>query len=330
MSCWSSATRPSERLGQRLIQIRFALLEYASTHTLDELLRKALDEIGALVDSPIGFYHFVNFDQKTLSLQQWSTRTLKEFCRAEGKGMHYGIDQAGVWADCAREGKPVVHNDYASLPHKKGMPAGHAEVIRELVVPVMKAGKVVAILGVGNKPADYTEKDIDTVSYLADVTWQIIDNKRTEEALQKSEMLFRNLFEHHAAVKLIINPETGKIIAANQAAERFYGWSKTQLRQMKIQDINTLSPDEVKQEMEKARDLKRVSFEFRHRRSDGSIRDVVVFSSSITIKGKKLLHSIVHDITEEKKMEEALRKCPGRHPDPARHHPHLRELQADP
>jgi two-component system, cell cycle sensor histidine kinase and response regulator CckA len=296
----------NERWAQRLIQVRFALLEYASTHTLDELLTKALDEIGTLVESPIGFYHFVNFDQKTLSLQQWSTRTLKEFCRAEGKGIHYGIDQAGVWADCAREGKPVIHNDYASLPHKKGMPAGHAEVIRELVVPVMKAGKMVAILGVGNKPADYTEKDIDTVSYLADVTWQLIDNKRTEEALQKSAMLFRNLFEHHAAVKLIINPKTGKIIAANRAAERFYGWSKTQLVQMKIQDINTLSPDQVKQEMKKARDLKRVSFEFRHRRSDGTIRDVAVFSSNINVKGKKLLHSIVHDITEEKKMEEAL------------------------
>jgi PAS domain S-box-containing protein len=295
-----------ERMARRLIRIRFALLEYAATHTLDELLRKALDEIGIVVDSPIGFYHFVNFDQKTISLQQWSTRTLKEFCRAESTGMHYGIDQAGVWADCARDGKPVVHNDYASLPHKKGMPDGHAEIIRELVVPVMKAGKVVAILGVGNKPADYTEKDIDTVSYLADVTWQIIDNKRTEEALQKSELLFRNLFEDHAAVKLIINPETGKIIAANRAAEKFYGWSKEQLLQMKIQDINTLSPDEVKQEMSKARDLEQVSFEFRHRRSDGSLRDVVVFSSSIVIEGEKLLHSIVHDITEKKKMEEAL------------------------
>ena len=154
-----------ERWAHRLIQLRFALLEYASTHTLDELLTKALDEIGTLVESPIGFYHFVHSDQKTLSLQQWSTRTLKEFCRAEGRGMHYGIDQAGVWADCVREGKPVVHNDYASLQHKRGMPDGHAEVMRELVVPVMKAGKMVAILGVGNKPVDYTEKDIDTVSY---------------------------------------------------------------------------------------------------------------------------------------------------------------------
>ena len=298
-----------ERWIKRLIQVRFALIEYASTHTLEELLTKALDEVSTLVDSPIGFYHFVDIDQNTLSLQQWSSRTQNEFCRAEGRGMHYGIDRAGVWADCARDGKPVVHNDYASLPHKKGMPDGHAEVVRELVVPVMKAGKVVAILGVGNKPADYIKKDIDTVSYLADVTWQIINSKRIEEALQKSERLFRDLFEHHAAVKLIIDPETGKIITANRAAETFYGWTKKQLRRMKIQDINMLSPDEVMGEIRKARDLQRVSFKFRHLLSDSSIRDVVVFSSKVSIKGKILLHSIVHDITEEKKLEEALQNA---------------------
>jgi len=174
---------------------------------------------------------------------------------------------------------------------------------------VMKAGKVVAILGVGNKPADYIKKDIDTVSYLADVTWQIINSKRIEEALQKSERLFRDLFEHHAAVKLIIDPETGKIITANRAAETFYGWTKKQLRRMKIQDINMLSPDEVMGEIRKARDLQRVSFEFRHLLSDSSIRDVVVFSSKVSIKGKILLHSIVHDITEEKKLEEALQNA---------------------
>jgi len=87
-----------ERRTHRLVQARLTLMEYAFAHTLDELLTKALDEIGALVDSPIGFYHFVDTDQRALSLQQWSTHTLKEFCRAEGKGLHYGIDRAGVWA----------------------------------------------------------------------------------------------------------------------------------------------------------------------------------------------------------------------------------------
>jgi two-component system, cell cycle sensor histidine kinase and response regulator CckA len=193
-----------ERRAQRLIRARLALLEYANAHTLDEFLTKALDETGALAESPIGFYHFVDANRKTLSLQQWSTRTLKEFCRAEGKGMHYGIDQAGVWADGVREARPVVHNDYASLPNKKGMPQGHAAVFRELVVPVMREGMAVAILGVGNKPVDYTEKDVETVAYLADVTWHIVEKKRMEEALEEERRRLQQALDEVKTLRGIV------------------------------------------------------------------------------------------------------------------------------
>ncbi|MBN2007450.1 MAG: PAS domain S-box protein, partial [Anaerolineae bacterium] len=61
---------------EEIIRVRLRLLEFAANHTLTELMQRALDEIGALTRSPIGFYHFVEEDQKTLSLQAWSTRTL--------------------------------------------------------------------------------------------------------------------------------------------------------------------------------------------------------------------------------------------------------------
>ncbi len=175
-----------EELAQGFIEIRLSLIEYAMNHTLHELLTRSLDEVGSFLDSPLGFFHFVEPDQKTLSLQQWSSRTLKEFCQAEGEGTHYNIDQAGVWVDCLREKKVVIHNDYASLPHKKGLPEGHAEVVRELVVPVIRNNKVVAILGVGNKPTDYIQQDVEIVSYLADVTWEIITQKQADESLKKT------------------------------------------------------------------------------------------------------------------------------------------------
>jgi PAS domain S-box-containing protein len=114
--------------------------------------------------------------------------------------MHYSIDQAGVWVDCFHEKKPIVHNDYSSLQHKKGMPEGHVEVTRELAVPIIREGKVMAILGLGNKPADYTEKDVETVSYLADETWLIVDKKRTERKLLENEQHFRNLADSGQAL----------------------------------------------------------------------------------------------------------------------------------
>ena len=134
----------------------------------------------------------------------------------------------------------------------------------------------------------------------------ITDRKQAEEALRESELLFRKVFEEHAAVKMIIDPDTGTIIDANKAAVVFYGWSSEKLKQMKIQEINTLSPEEVKKEMEKAINHKKVHFEFHHRRADGSVRDVDVFSGKIQVNKKNFLHSIIYDITERKRAEEKL------------------------
>ena len=175
-------------LFQYLILSRYSLIRYAKNHRLDELLKKALDELGEIVNSPIGFYHFVSPDQKTLVLQQWSSRTLDEFCNINGGDMHYSIDKAGVWVDCVHQKKPVIHNNYASLENKKGLPQNHAPITRELVVPVIRDGNVVAVLGVGNKPVYYNSEDAEIVSYFADVTWEIVRQKQVEEqiALQKN------------------------------------------------------------------------------------------------------------------------------------------------
>ena len=57
------------KISEKLLRIRLELLEFAATHSLDELLQKTLDEIGTLTNSPIGFYHFISEDEKTISLQ---------------------------------------------------------------------------------------------------------------------------------------------------------------------------------------------------------------------------------------------------------------------
>ncbi|TFH43176.1 MAG: PAS domain S-box protein, partial [Chrysiogenales bacterium] len=179
------------KLAENIIQTRLRMIEYAVNHSLGELLQNTLDEVCAITDSPIGFYHFVEPDQVTLSLQAWSTRTMEEFCTATGEGLHYRVDEAGVWVDCIHQRRPVIHNDYVSLPHRKGLPEGHAHVVRELVVPILREEKIVAILGIGNKAVDYTDKDIEITAYFADVAWEIASRKRAEEALKNSEHALR-------------------------------------------------------------------------------------------------------------------------------------------
>ena len=177
----------------KIMRLRLKLWEYAAASSLSELMQRALDEIEELTGSLIGFYHFVDEDQNHLSLQAWSTSTQADFCKAEGAGMHYPIQEAGVWVDCVHQRKPVIHNDYASLTHRKGLPDGHAEVIRELVVPTMRNGKVVAILGVGNKPTEYDWQDIELVSYIADLVWEIVEQKRAGEQIRHLNIQLEHL-----------------------------------------------------------------------------------------------------------------------------------------
>jgi PAS domain S-box-containing protein len=171
----------SQNSTRRIVAARLRLLEYSRNHSMSELLRQTLDEAEVLTDSSIGFYHFMDDDKQELTLQAWSTNTESKSCKVEGIASHYNISQAGVWVDCVRERRPVIHNDYASLPLRKGMPDGHAPVFRELVVPVFRHNKIVAILGVGNKQTDYNEQDIEVISLLADLAWDIAEGKLAEE-----------------------------------------------------------------------------------------------------------------------------------------------------
>ncbi len=138
---------------------------------------------------------------------------------------------------------------------------------------------------------------------LGHVIVRIEQREAQARALRESEEKFRTLFQHHSAIKLLIEPGTGRIVEANAAAEKFYGWPGDILKKKRIQEINTLSSSQVQAEMKKAESLERTHFEFRHRLADGSCKDVDVYSSQVQIKGKVFLHSIIHDITDRKTAE---------------------------
>ena len=180
---------------ENLLAARLRLSEFSINNPIRELLRKVLDETEMLVDSKISFFHFVKPDQKTLSLQMWSTNTLEKMCKAEGENLHYPIDQAGVWCDCVRDRKPIIHNDYASLPHRKGYPEGHARVVRQLVVPVFRQDKIVAVLGVGNKEENYTQDDVQAVAKMADLAWDLVLRKKAEDAKRESDKRYRTILD---------------------------------------------------------------------------------------------------------------------------------------
>lgn len=145
-------------------------------------------------------------------------------------------------------------------------------------------------------PVKLSENEIRYYVIYRDVT-------ELEMAKQKSENYrgrYRTIFENESTVMLIIDPLSGKIVDANPAAENFYGWSKEELIEMNINNINVLSEEEVKKEMEEAKSENKNHFVFKHRTFDENIKEVEVYSQPIDFGKRKLLYSIIHDISDKK------------------------------
>ena len=139
---------------------------------------------------------------------------------------------------------------------------------------------------------------IDGALYLYGASRDIAARKRVQAALAASEQRYRQFFENNTAVKLIIDAETGQIVDANSTAVAFYGYARARLLAMHIVEINCLAPDELAHELACAREERRLHFNFRHRLASGQVRDVEVYTGPTLSDGRKLLYSIVHDVTE--------------------------------
>jgi PAS domain S-box-containing protein len=116
---------------------------------------------------------------------------------------------------------------------------------------------------------------------------------------------FTRAFERHTAPMLLIDPETGDIERANDAAVSFYGYDRGELTSMRIQEINSLSPEEVAAERERARRESRNHFKFEHEVASGEIRPVEVSSSPVEFEDGELLLSIVFDVSERERHKDA-------------------------
>lgn len=122
--------------------------------------------------------------------------------------------------------------------------------------------------------------------------------------LQEHNQQYRKLFETCLLPILLIDPRTGAVVEANSAACRFYGYPHEKLTRLNITDINLLGRKAVMHEMQRALTQCRNSFTFRHRLSNGEVREVEVFSGPLFFEERSLLCSFVLDVTERKILEE--------------------------
>ncbi|KOR30290.1 hypothetical protein TI04_06435 [Achromatium sp. WMS2] len=174
----------SEYLHHELLNLQVQLAELMRRGSIKDLSLAALDKAEVLTASSIGFFHLIDSTEEYIKLQVWSTQTIQNFCSAIGLEAHYPISQAGVWGDCVRQRQTVIHNDYKGLTHKQGLPPGHPGIVREIVVPIIRNDKILAILGVGNKQVDYTAADANILQSIGNVLFDYIEHKTSREHIE--------------------------------------------------------------------------------------------------------------------------------------------------
>jgi PAS domain S-box-containing protein len=126
----------------------------------------------------------------------------------------------------------------------------------------------------------------------------ITERKLAEQAIRESEALYHEMFLSCAAVKLLIDPDQGVILDANDAAVNFYGHPRDALVGMPLDRVV----------VERGVETAGAGQHCRHRLASGVVREVDVYGGSVTRGGRPLRHLIVHDVTERLRLEQELRR----------------------
>lgn len=128
---------------------------------------------------------------------------------------------------------------------------------------------------------------------------------RSASYQRKKQGFYARFFFTNTAPMLLIDPaREGQIVDANLAALNFYGYSHDEMCSKHTWEINALGRDILPIMTEIARlPGGHKPLNFVHRLADGTTRHVQTYAGPIEIYGDKLMLCIVHDITEQKRLE---------------------------
>ena len=282
--------------------------------------RKAFDglltDILALTESEYGFIGEVLRSAdgqpylKTFAITNiaWNDDTRAFYEANAPQGMAF-TNLKTLFGAALSSGQPVIANNPYHDPRRGGLPEGHPALNAFLGVPVFHGGEMVAMFGISNRPGGYDQALIDFLQPLMATLGQLVSAVHLQAKQQESELRLRSLFELSPLGIALNDYETGAFVDGNDALLRPTGYTREEFAALSYWD---LTPREYEaQEALQLESLEKTGrygpYEKEYIRKDGS-RYPVLLNGMVAHdpSGRKMIWSIVEDITERKLAEAAL------------------------
>ncbi len=216
----------------------------------------------------------------------------------------------GLRAETYNTGKAVYENDFAHSKWIDFMPEGHANLDNVLFAPLIIDDKVVGLLGLANKPSDFTENDARIAAAFGELAAIALRNSRSLESLEESEERFRSVVETAGDAIISIGSD-GKTIYWNRAAENVFGYTADEVLGKPISSL--IVPERFHSAHLKG--LQRVvstgetrivgnTVELEGRKKDGSEFPLELTLATWKTGEGTFFTAIIRDITERKELDQ--------------------------
>ena len=211
--------------------------------------------------------------------------------------------------------RPIVVEDFSTteLFKEQHLSMG-PDVLFYAGTPLKTSGghAVGSLCVMDDRPREFGDRDMATLrAYGRAVVGRLeaLGAAAQEREAKESERQYRrNVFELANDAILIYGSETGRILDANRRACEMYGIPREMLVGKKVVELSSEREVEEEHTREVLRRGLHRGFETVHRRADGSRMQVSINSSVTDYGGQRAILSIVRDVTERRRTEEALRK----------------------
>ncbi len=177
-------------------------------------------------------------------------------------------------------------------------------------VHMRKDGLIIDVFLTISPVKDATGKIVGASTIARDIT----DRKRVEEALRENEERYRNLFEG-STDPIYITTLRGEILDVNPSMLDLFGYSREEMIGLNTKKTYVHIEDRLRFLKEIEREGFAKNYELKLRRKDGAEMECLVTSCGRRAADGKIVgyHGIIHDITERKRIEQALRESEERY-----------------